>query len=112
LYKRERLFYPDAFGVQASMGKEVIHVDRQEGNMTSPVKGNVHLPLQVVAPVHNESDRFTNQDDTSAVRLTRRWALRSSAGMLGALALSVMGRPRSAMGQVPEYPVPEDPTKI
>jgi sulfane dehydrogenase subunit SoxC len=55
---------------------------------------------------------FGQRDGGDSVRLTRRGLLESLAGAVGGLVLGGVGHIRSAEGQIPSYPVPDDPTKV
>jgi hypothetical protein len=48
----------------------------------------------------------------SAMRLRRRGALGSMAGVVGGRVLVGLGPVRSAEADIPTYPVPDDPTKV
>ena len=80
--------------------------------MTRHVRDNTDVVADVIEPTNREPDDLGSQSGSRAVRITRRRALWGSAGLLGGLALSSLGRARSAQAHVLDRPVPEDPTKI
>jgi len=53
-----------------------------------------------------------DQRDGRAPHLTRRGVLGRLAGALSGLVLGHVGYARSAVADVPPYPVPADPTKV
>lgn len=74
-------------------------------------------PAQDQSPVDAPSEpanavRGKRGEGSRAGRLTRRGVIGSVAGAVGGLVLGGVGHVRSALGQSPSHPVPDDPTKV
>jgi sulfane dehydrogenase subunit SoxC len=72
-------------------------------------------PDQASVEAHRDQTnavRADRKDGRGVVRLTRRSVFERLAGAVGGLVLGRVGHARSAVADIPSYPVPADPTKV
>jgi sulfane dehydrogenase subunit SoxC len=87
----------------------------KENRLLSEEADDRFPPNQASVEVHREPTnvvRLEQRDGRRAAHLTRRGVLGRLAGAVGALVLGGVGHARSAVADIPSYPVPADPTKV
>lgn len=88
---------------------------KEENRLLSGEAEGRSPPDQASVEAHREQTnavRVDRRDGRGVVRLTRRSVFERLAGAVGGLVLGRVGHARSAVADIPSYPVPADPTKV